>query len=142
MAPRPSRFGAGENVLNPSVLVVDDEPMTRNLLRLMLERDGYRILEAADGLQALDVVAQEKPHLLIMDVMMPNMDGITACERLRAEAETAVLPIILLSARTSQDAVRAGLAAGANIYLGKPVSREELIRTVREVLAAVPQSTD
>ncbi|MBK7896902.1 MAG: response regulator [Candidatus Promineifilaceae bacterium] len=128
--------------MNPSVLVVDDEPMTRNLLRLMLERDGYRILEAADGLQALDVVAQEKPDVLILDVMMPNMDGVTVCERLRAEAETAALPIILLSARTSQDAIRTGMAAGANKYLGKPVGRDELIRTVREVLAAVPQTTD
>ena len=128
--------------MKPSILIVDDEPMTRNLLRLMLEREGVRILEAEDGLQALDVVAQEKPDLLILDVMMPNMDGITVCERLRAQKETTVLPIILLSARTSQDAIRSGMAAGASLYLGKPVAREALIRHVRELLEAVPQTAD
>lgn len=125
-------------ILNPSILIVDDEPMTRNLLRLMLERAGFNILEAEDGLKALEAVAQDRPDLLILDVMMPNMDGITVCETLRAQAETAVLPIILLSARTSPEAVRTGLEAGANVYLGKPVGREDLIHTVREVLAAVP----
>ncbi len=124
--------------MNPSVLIVDDEPMTRNLLRLMLERAGFAILEAEDGLKALEVVANASPDVLLLDVMMPNMDGITVCERLRAQAETAVLPIILLSARTSPEAVRMGLEAGANEYLGKPVSRNELISTIREVLQTVP----
>jgi DNA-binding response OmpR family regulator len=125
-------------ILIPSVLIVDDEPMTRNLLRLMLERAGFAILEAEDGLKALEVVAESSPDVLLLDVMMPNMDGITVCERLRAQAETAVLPIILLSARTSPEAVRMGLEAGANEYLGKPVSRNDLIRTIREVLQTVP----
>lgn len=128
--------------MKPSLLIVDDEPMTRNLLRLMLERSGFTIFEAEDGLEALEVVAEKQPDLLILDVMMPNMDGITVCERLRADAETAVLPIILLSARTSPEAIRTGLEAGANKYLGKPVGREDLIRHVREVLDAVPQTTD
>ncbi len=124
--------------MNPSILIVDDEPMTRNLLRLMLERAGFRILEAEDGLQALKVVAAQSPDLLILDVMMPNMDGITVCETLRAEAETAVLPVILLSARTSSEAVRLGLAAGADRYLSKPISREELIRNIHEVMQGIP----
>lgn len=112
--------------------------MTRNLLRLMLERVGFKILEAEDGLHALEVVAAESPDLLILDVMMPNVDGITVCETLRAEAATAVLPIILLSARTSTDAVQMGLRAGADRYLSKPISREELIRNVRELLQGIP----
>lgn len=126
--------------MNPSVLIVDDEPMTRNLLRLMLERAGFTILEAEDGLKALDVVADDAPDVLLLDVMMPNMDGITVCETLRAQTETAVLPIILLSARTSPEAVRVGMEAGATKYLGKPVSREELIRTIREVLHSQPSA--
>lgn len=125
-------------MLKPSVLIVDDEPMTRNLLRLMLERAGFVILEAEDGLKALEVVAKSPPDVLVLDVMMPNMDGITVCETLRAQTETAVLPIILLSARTSSEAVQKGLAAGANEYLGKPVSRDELIRTIRTVLHGEP----
>lgn len=124
--------------MKPSILIVDDEPMTRNLLRLMLERAGFKILEAEDGLQALEVVAAENPDLLILDVMMPNMDGITVCETLRAEAETAVLPVILLSAKTNPEAVRLGMQAGADRYLSKPISREELIRNVRETLQGIP----
>lgn len=128
--------------MNPSILIVDDEPMTRSLLRLMLKRAGFDILEAEDGLEALEAVAQHQPDLLILDVMMPNMDGITVCKTLRAQAETAVLPIILFSARTSPEAVRTGLAAGANKYMSKPVSREALIHAVQEALATVPQAGD
>ena len=124
--------------MNPSILIVDDEPMTRNLLRLMLERSGFTIFEAEDGLKALDVVAEEPLDLLILDVMMPNMDGITVCETLRADIETADLPIILLSARTNPEAVRLGMQAGANRYLSKPISREELVRQVRDVLQGIP----
>jgi len=112
--------------------------MTRNLLRLMLERAGFAILEAEDGLQALEVVAAQVPDVLILDVMMPHMDGITVCETLRAEAETAVVPVILLSARTSPEAVRLGLAAGADRYLSKPISRDDLLRNVREVMQGIP----
>ncbi len=108
--------------------------MTRDLLRLMLERAGFEILEAEDGLKALLMVAEKSPDLLLLDVMMPNMDGLTVCEKLRAQPETAALPIIMLSARISSEAIRQGLEAGANRYLGKPIAREELIKTIREVL--------
>jgi DNA-binding response OmpR family regulator len=126
--------------LKPSVLIVDDEPMTRNLLRLMLERAGFEISEAEDGLKALLMVAEKTPDVLLLDVMMPNMDGITVCEKLRSQAETAALPIILLSARTSSEAVREGMQAGATLYLGKPISREELINNVHEVLQNIPSA--
>ena len=126
--------------MDPSVLIVDDEPMTRTLLRLMLERAGFRILEAEDGVMALEMIAEQLPEVVVLDVMMPHLDGITVCETLRKQAETAALPIILLSARTAPDAIRRGLQAGANRYLGKPVSREELIRTIREVLQSMPSA--
>ena len=126
--------------MDPSVLIVDDEPMTRNLLRLMLERAGFTILEAEDGLMALEMLSEELPDVLLLDVMMPNMDGLTVCETLRAQPETAALPIILLSARTRPEAVQRGLDAGANRYLGKPVGREELIRTIREMLQGIPST--
>ncbi len=120
--------------MTPSVLVVDDEQMTRNLLRLMLERIGFEILEAEDGLKALLMVAEHKPDVLILDVMMPHMDGFAVCEAVRSQVEASDTPIILLSARTSADFIRRGLEAGANRYLGKPIGRDELIRTLREVL--------
>jgi DNA-binding response OmpR family regulator len=126
--------------LKPSVLIVDDEPMTRNLLRLMLERAGFEISEAEDGLKALLMVAEQRPDVLLLDVMMPNMDGLTVCKKLRAQADTAVLPIILLSARTSPESVKAGLDAGATRYLSKPISREGLIDTIHEVLHNIPST--
>lgn len=126
--------------MKPSILIVDDEPMTRNLLRLMLERAGFEISEAEDGLKALLMVAEQPPDVLLLDVMMPNMDGLTVCEKLRARPETAVLPIILLSARTSPESVKAGIEAGATRYLGKPISHEQLIQTVRDVLENIPSA--
>ena len=127
--------------MNPSVLVVDDEPLTRNLLRLMLERAGFDILEAEDGLKALLSVSENKPDVIVLDVMMPHMDGLTVCEKLRSNPETAVLPIILLSARVNPEAVQEGMEAGADEYLSKPVSREELIRTIRSVLEGLPSQS-
>lgn len=127
--------------MNPSVLVVDDEPLTRNLLRLMLERAGFDILEAEDGLKALLSVSENKPDVIVLDVMMPHMDGLTVCEKLRSNPETAVLPIILLSARANPEAVQEGMEAGADEYLSKPVSREELIRTIRSVLEGLPSQS-
>lgn len=124
--------------MKPSILIVDDEPLTRNLLRLMLERAGFDTSEAEDGLKALLMMAEQSPDVLLLDVMMPNMDGLTVCEKLRAQPETAVLPIILLSARTSSEAVRAGLDAGATKYLSKPINRKELINTIHEVLQNIP----
>jgi len=124
--------------LDPIVLVVDDEEMTRKLLRLMLERDGFVIVEAEDGLEALEIIKREMPDVIIMDVMMPNMDGFSACQALRSKPETAKIPIILLSARAQAEAIRAGLSAGANRYMTKPISKPELVQTIRDLLSDVP----
>lgn len=123
--------------MQPTILVVDDEEMTRNLLRLMLERNGYAIVEARDGQEALDLINTDRPDVVIMDVMMPNMDGFTACEELRRQPKTAELPVILLSARTQNEAVRAGLLAGADRYMTKPISRPELIETIEDLLSGL-----
>jgi DNA-binding response OmpR family regulator len=120
--------------LNHSVLVVDDEPMARTLLRLMLVRAGFEVFEAEDGYDALDKVSQNPPDLMILDVMMPGMDGFTVCESIRSDDQTASLPIIMLSAKTDTESVNRGLRAGANKYLTKPVSPEDLTRHVRDTL--------
>ncbi len=121
--------------MNSLILVVDDEDMTRKLLRLMLERDGFVIVEAEDGQHALEVIAQQPPDMVILDVMMPNMDGFATCQKIRSRPETAHLPIILLSARTQAEAVYAGLQAGANRYITKPISKPELLQAIAELLA-------
>jgi len=121
--------------MNWSVLVVDDEPLTQDLLRLMLEPAGFRVTGAEHGLEALQKVQESKPDIMILDVMMPYMDGITVCRKIRSNPETADLPIVMLSGKTHLNAVEEGIEAGANRYLAKPMSRNDLIQNLREVLA-------
>lgn len=119
------------------ILVVDDDPNLRVLLRQMLVLRGFEVVDAEDGEDALNVVKEAKPDAVVLDVMMPIMDGITVCKRLRSQPETAQLPIIMLSGKASQEAVEEGLQAGANKYLCKPISMAELIEHVREVLPQI-----
>jgi len=117
-----------------SVLVVDDEPMTRTLLQLMLAPADCEVIEAEDGLDALEKIKAGLPDVVVLDVMMPNMDGLTLCRILRQDPHTAELPIILLSAKTNAEAIQEGLLAGANKYLTKPVARHDLVASIEEVL--------
>jgi DNA-binding response OmpR family regulator len=117
-----------------SVLIVDDESMARTMLRLMLVRAGFHVSEAEDGFDALEKVRKSQPDVVLLDVMMPGMDGFAVCEQLRSESGTADLPIIMLSAKTDLDSINKGLRAGATVYLTKPISPEELTRHVKEAL--------
>lgn len=119
-------------------MVVDDEPMARTLLRLMLVRAGFHVTEAEDGYDALAKVEKSKPDLILLDVMMPGIDGFAVCESLRNATGTAQLPVIMLSAKTDLSSISRGLQAGATKYLTKPISPEELTRHVRDVLGPVP----
>ncbi|MCA9971177.1 MAG: response regulator [Anaerolineales bacterium] len=117
-----------------TVMIVDDEEMTRNLLRLMLTPAGYTVVEAEDGVDAMEKIAARPPDIVLLDVMMPRMDGIEVCRAVRRQPETAALPIIMVSAKTSHQAVEEGLAAGANKYLSKPIARKHLLAVLDEVL--------
>lgn len=120
--------------MNCSVLVVDDEFEIRQLLSTMLTLMGYQSYVAEDGLDALEKIPECKPDVLILDVMMPRMDGLTLCRTLRDDAKTAALPIIMLSGKAHQEAIREGLQAGADRYLVKPTGLDELTRNIDEVL--------
>jgi len=124
---------SGENI-HQSVLIVDDESMARTLLRLMLVRAGFHVSEAEDGYDALEKVRKNQPDVILLDVMMPGMDGFAVCEKLRSEPITAELPIIMLSAKTDLDSINKGLRVGATVYLTKPISPEELTHHVKEAL--------
>ena len=126
--------------MNPVVLVVDDEAYIRDMLNLMLQLNDFRVEEAEDGKDALRVLQTTKPDVMILDVMMPNMDGISLCKTLRNQPETAELPIIMLSGKTHMNAENDGLAAGANLYMVKPMKTNELISNIRNLLedASVP----
>jgi DNA-binding response OmpR family regulator len=108
--------------------------MARTLLRLMLVRAGFNVAEAEDGFDALDKVRKTRPDVILLDVMMPGMDGFSVCEKLRNDKDTSALPIIMLSAKTDLASINKGLRAGATVYLTKPISPEDLTRHVREAL--------
>ncbi|PJE97475.1 DNA-binding response regulator [Streptomyces carminius] len=114
------------------VLIVDDEPDVREALRRSLAFEGYDTDLAADGLQALERVAAHRPDLVVLDVLMPRMDGLTAARRLRANGET--VPVLMLTARDTVGDRVTGLDAGADDYLVKPFELDELLARVRALL--------
>ena len=113
-------------------LVVDDEQAVRESLRRSLRFNGYEVLTANDGLEAVETVRAENPELLILDVMMPNMDGLEVCRTLRSEGWDR--PILVLTARDGVSDRVAGLDAGADDYLPKPFALEELLARVRSLV--------
>ena len=118
----------------PTVLVVDDEPHVVELVRVTLEDDRLRVLEAADGGQALTVAAEARPELILLDVNLPDVSGLEVCRRLRADAALAGSRIVMLTAAAQRDDVARGLAAGADHYLTKPFSPVGLLSLVGEFL--------
>jgi CheY-like chemotaxis protein len=116
------------------ILVADDEPHIRQILRFTLERAGYQVYLAADGEDALKQAAELKPNLVLLDVMMPKVDGYEVCRKMRQDFSLNQIPVIMLSARGEQRDRVAGLEGGANDYLVKPYSNEELLLRVRNVL--------
>ena len=118
-----------------SVLVVDDEPTARSMLRLILVRAGFEVREAKDGYEALEQVERIIPDVMLLDIMMPGMDGFTVCQILREQENTVDLPIIMLSARADPESGNTGMRVGATKYLTKPVTPDELTRHIREVLS-------
>ena len=118
----------------PRILVVDDNEANRDIITTRLETHGYQTLQAADGEQALAAVKQHRPDLVLLDVMMPNLDGIETCRRLKGDATFPFLPIILVTAKVDSKDIVAGLDAGADEYLTKPVDQAALVARVRSVL--------
>jgi len=113
-----------------TIMVVDDAPDTVRLIQFLMEREGYKVVTAYNGEDALRLAHSEKPDLVILDVMMPGMDGIEVCQRLREQPETADVPIIMLSALSQASDKVKGLKAGADDYVAKPVDRDEIVARV------------
>lgn len=118
-----------------TILVVDDEVATREILQIILEMEGFTVFTAEDGLDALDKITLQTPDLIVLDVMMPNMDGLALCKRLRAQPATASIAVIMLSGNSQEKAIAAGLNAGANAFLGKPIHTAALLAEIRQLLA-------
>ncbi len=118
-----------------TILVVDDDNGLRELIRINLEHEGYTVIQAANGIQCLDFVRDQRPDLVILDVMMPEMDGVEACTRLR---EFSLLPVLMLTAKVQSEDVIQGLDCGADDYLLKPFNMNELSARIRALLRRVP----
>jgi DNA-binding response OmpR family regulator len=126
------------------ILVVDDESVLVETIAYNLEQAGYQVMTASDGVSALEIAHSELPELIILDVMLPGMDGLEICRQLRRENSTATIPIIMLTAKGDEIDKVVGLEVGADDYVTKPFGRRELLARVRALLrrADYPSNND
>ncbi len=120
------------------ILVIEDEANITQVIRLYMEQAGYTVLDASDGIAGLELHAREQPDLVILDLMLPGLDGMEVCRRIRNWANT---PILMLTARQGEDDRVAGLEAGADDYLAKPFSPRELVSRVKAILRRTNNSS-
>lgn len=124
--------------MKKNILVVDDEIGALTLIGIMLERGGYGVLKARDATSALAVLDQNTPEMIILDVMMPGMDGIELCQVIRQRENTRETPVLILSARGDAESVMRGMEAGATDYLPKPILHHDLVSKVRWIVDGIP----
>jgi two-component system response regulator MtrA len=116
------------------ILVADDDEDILALVTAVLERSGHEVVTVADGAEALATVRTRKPDLAVLDITMPRVDGLEVLRRLRADAETAALPVVLLSAQAQEADIERGFVTGASAYIKKPFSPRELATRVAQLL--------
>ena len=116
------------------ILIVDDEPNIVLSLEFLMSREGFEVRSAGDGEQALEMLAADRPDLMILDVMMPRKNGFEVCTEVRANPGLATLPILMLSAKGREAEMKKGLALGADAYITKPFSTHELVHQVNQLL--------
>ncbi len=125
-----------------TVLVVEDDPDIVELLRYNLEREGYVVHVARDGEKGLNEVRRRRPDVVLLDLMLPEVDGIEVCRRLRASEETASIPVLMLTAKGEETDMVLGLEMGADDYVTKPFSPRELVARVKAMLRRTPRATE
>ena len=118
----------------PLILIVDDNPANLEIFEMRLAANNYEIITASDGQEGLAMAKERLPDLILLDIMMPKMDGIEVCRYLRAESSLPFMPIIIVTAKTDSKDVVAGLEAGADEYLTKPVNHAALVARVKSML--------
>jgi chemosensory pili system protein ChpA (sensor histidine kinase/response regulator) len=120
---------------NPLIMVVDDSVTVRKVTTRFLERDGFDVITAKDGVDAIATLQDHSPDLMLLDIEMPRMDGFEVAKRVRSNSRTANLPIIMITSRTGEKHRQTGLAAGANEYMGKPFQEDQLLKNISQLLA-------
>jgi two-component system alkaline phosphatase synthesis response regulator PhoP len=122
-------------IILKKVLIIEDDPSFLRAISHIVEKEGYSVTSASNGMKGLSMAKEEKPDLLILDVMLPGIDGFEICNQLRNESQTAKLPIIMLSAKGQENDKATGLNVGADEYLTKPVERAVLLEKITTLLA-------
>jgi DNA-binding response OmpR family regulator len=122
------------------VLAVDDEPHILKLIAFSLRAHGFEVLEATDGLSAVDVALAEQPDLILLDVMMPALDGYEACRRIKANSATSDIPIFMLTAKAQASEQTTGIEAGAVDYICKPFTPKDLVARVEQFFAETTEN--
>ena len=122
----------------PRILIADDEPNIVLALELLMKREGYETRTTGDGEAAVEAAKAFHPDLILLDIMMPKMDGYEVCQRLRADPEFKNVVIVMLTAKGREGEKEKGLALGADLYITKPFSTRDVIRKVKEGLASKP----
>jgi DNA-binding response OmpR family regulator len=120
----------------PRILVVEDVPLVLAVLRMRLEAEGFAVITARDGVEALDQAREAHPDLVLLDLMLPRLPGERVCQELRADPRTRALPIVVLSARIGESERLRALAAGADAFLAKPYDPDALLAEIRARLAS------
>ena len=118
----------------PKILIADDDPVLRKYLSAVLEKQDYQYATAANGIEAIEKVKTDRPDLILLDVMMPEMDGLEVCKKVKDDPSTRHIPVVLITGSTDREPRIKGLSAGANDFLTKPIDRPELIARIRNLL--------
>ncbi|MBN1825321.1 MAG: response regulator [Candidatus Eisenbacteria bacterium] len=121
--------------MSKKILIVDDEVYILHILDFSLGAEGYEVITAADGEEAIERAKKEKPDLVVLDIMMPKVDGFEACRRLKADSDTSAIPVILLTAKGREVDRRMGMEVGADDYIVKPFSPNKLIEKIGSFLS-------
>ncbi len=125
--------------MNEKILVIEDDPNALRFIEYTLKLEGYQVLSAKDGLEGIKKARDEHPSLIVLDIMLPGLDGYALCQQLRQKPETSLLPILMLSAKARQEDKDIGLRMGADDYLTKPADPAVIIAKVKALLAGTSQ---
>lgn len=124
----------------PRILIVDDEPDLRSVLRFGLEAERFEVIEAADGEEGLKLACEQVPDLIVLDLMLPRMDGYKVCRALKFDDRYRQIPVIILSARSGETDRRLAMDLGADAFVTKPYDMKDLVSRVREQLRKAPRA--
>jgi DNA-binding response OmpR family regulator len=116
------------------VLVVDDDPYILMSLEFLMKKNGYEVMVARNGTEALDIVGKQLPHVVLLDIMMPDVDGYEICKHIKKSAKLKHTKVVFMSAKTKEADVQKGYDLGASLYITKPFSTRELVKQVKELM--------